>query len=207
VYASGMHSGFPWAAATAFLALGISACSGVSAGVAQAAGSDRQSDATRWVYYNGSMRWDGSWDWGVTSVNYQDTTGVPLSGKRDIEVRSQKWGGWQPFFHADCQNNINLCFDTSPYKYLIFSAKPTAPGQMFDSGFMSAGDSKDGIVVHISAYCSGGNDPPINEWETCKVPLSAYELTNARILKFMIQDQSGLASNRWYIDNVGFTAN
>jgi len=193
-------------AAIACIAQAFTSCSPVSTGLAQAASSDT-ADATRWVYYNGTMKWDGSWDWAVESVNYRDTTGMPLSGTRDIEVRSQKWGGWQPFFHADCQNNANLCFDVSPYKYLIFSLKPTVANQTFDSGFMSAGDSKDGVVVHVSVYCSGGSNPPINEWESCKVPLSAYGLSNTRVLKFSIQDQSGLASNHWYIDNVGFTAN
>jgi hypothetical protein len=192
-----MHSIFLRAAVSLWFALGV----------AQAAPSDSAADPTHWVYYNGTMKWDGSWDWGVSSVNYRDTTGMPLSGRRDIEVRSQKWGGWQPFFHADCQINSNLCFDIGPYKYLIFSLKPTVANQSFDSGFMSAGDTKDGVVVHVSAYCSGGNNPPINEWETCKVPLSAYGLSKTKVLKFSIQDQSGLESNRWYIDNVGFTAN
>lgn len=200
-----MHSVFIRAAAV-LVALSFTSCSHMSAAAAQAAPADSP-DATRWVYYKGTMRWDGSWDWAVTSVNYHDSSGAPASGTRDIEIRSEKWGGWQPYFHADCQSNVNLCFDTSPYKYLIFSAKPTVANQMFDSGFMTAGDSADGVVVHISSYCSGGSNPPINEWETCKVPLSAYGLTKAKILKFMIQDQSGLPSNRWYIDNVGFTAN
>jgi hypothetical protein len=193
VYAGGMQSILMGAAAAAFL------CANAVAAP--------PADATHWVYYNGSMRWDGSCDWGVSSVNYRDASGMPLSGSRDIEVRSQKWGGWQPYFHADCQHNTHLCFDTSPYKYLIFSVKPTVSNQVFDSGFMGAGDTKNGIVLHLAAYCSGGDNPQINEWESCKVPLSAYELSNAIVLKFMIQDQSGLASNHWYVDNVGFTAN
>jgi hypothetical protein len=164
--------------------------------------------ATLWVYYNGVMNWGGDWSWSVNSINYKDTAGGPLTGSYDIAVSTQKSGGWQPFLNANCQSNLSLCFNTTPYKYLIFSAKPTVANQVFASGFMSSGDTPDGIMIEdISQYCSGGSNPAVGQWESCKIPLAAYQLTDLTILKFSIQDVTQLASNTWYVDNVGFTAN
>jgi hypothetical protein len=163
--------------------------------------------ATAWVYYNGVMNWGGDWSF-AASVNYNDTAGVPIEGPYDIIMTSQQWGGWQPFVNGNCQSNISLCFNTTPYKYLIFSAKPTVANQIFGVGFMSSGDTPDGFVPeNTSAYCSGGSNPAVGQWETCKIPLSVFTLTDTTILKFWISDQTGLTSNHVYLDNVGFTAN
>ncbi len=59
-------------------------------------------------------------------------------------------------------------------------------------------------MSNVSAYCSGGGDPAVGEWESCKIPLAAFKLTNATVLKFWIQDETGLADNLWYADDVGF---
>jgi len=32
-------------------------------------------------------------------------------------------------------------------------------------------------------------------------------LTDTTVLKFWISDQTGLSSNHWYLDNVGFSVN
>ena len=162
--------------------------------------------STLWVYYNGAFNWPGDWS-AAASPNYKDTSGGPISGAYDIQVTSQQWGLWQPYVNGNCQQNENLCFDTTPYKYIIFSAKPTVSGQVFQVGFMSKGDTTDGPVVEASAYCSGGANPAVGQWESCKMPLSAFKLTDTTVLKFWIQDQTGLSSNHWYLDNVGFTTN
>ena len=164
--------------------------------------------ATNWVYYNGAMIWGGDWSWSISSINYKDTAGAPLTGSFDIAVNGLQSGGWQPFLNSGCQQSVSLCFDTTPYQYLIFSLKPTHANQTWASGFMSAGDTPDGIMIEdITQYCSGGANPAVGQWESCKIPLSAYKLTDTTILKFAIQDVSGLAINVWYADNVGFTAN
>jgi Calx-beta domain-containing protein len=162
---------------------------------------------TLWVYYNGAMNWGGDWSF-AASANYKDTSGGPIEGAYDIEITGQQWGGWQPYVSGNCQSSIASCFVTTPYKYLIFSAKPTVANQIFGSAVLSAGDTPDGnFLQNLSAYCSGGSNPPVGQWETCKVPLSAYSLTDLTILKFSISDQTGLSSNHYYLDNVGFTTN
>jgi hypothetical protein len=164
--------------------------------------------ATAWVYYNGVLNWGGDWSWQVTSINYKDTAGAPLSGSYDVAVSNLQSGGWQPYVNSNCQQNLSLCFDTRPYNYLIFSLKPTRANQIWASGFMSSGDTPDGILLsNIAQYCSGGSNPPVGQWESCKIPLSAYGFTDLTILKFMIQDVTGASSDLWYVDNVGFSAN
>jgi hypothetical protein len=161
---------------------------------------------TAWVYYNGVFNWGGDWSFAATP-NYKDTSGAPIEGAYDIEVTSQTWGGWQPYVSANCQSNISTCFDTTPYSYIVFSAKPTVANQTFLVDFLSSGDTPDGTGVQTASYCSGGSNPAVGVWETCKIPLSAFKLTDLIILKFGLSDQTGLSSNHWYLDNVGFTTN
>jgi hypothetical protein len=162
-----------------------------------------------WVYHNGAMRWGGDWSF-AAKPNYRDTTGIPLVGAFDIRIKSTQWGGWQPFVNVNCQSTISLCFNTTTYTYIFFSAKATVSDQAFAVGFMSSGDTPDGLVLggngntQLAQYCSGGNSPSVGTWESCKIPLSAFKLTNATILKFWISDQTGLASNTWYLNDVGF---
>jgi hypothetical protein len=178
-----------------------------SAGVTIAGSLVVPAGTTAWVYYNGVFNWGGDWSFAATP-NYTDTSGVPIEGAYDIEVTTQQWGGWQPYVNAGCQANPTTeCFPTAGYKYLIFSAKPVVANQTFLVDFLSSGDTPDGNSVQASAYCSGGTNPAIGVWETCKIPLSAFNLTNLTILKFGLSDQTGLSSNHFYLDNVGFTTN
>jgi len=168
--------------------------------------SSAPSGSTLWVYYNGVFNWGGDWSF-AASANYKDTAGVPIEGPYDVEITGQQYGGWQPYVSANCQSSIASCFITTPYKYLVFSAKPTVANQIFGSAVLSAGDTPDGTFLQdLSAYCSGGSNPPVGQWESCKVPLSAYSLTDLTILKFSISDQTGVSSNHYYLDNVGFSA-
>jgi hypothetical protein len=177
-----------------------------SAGVTIAGSLVVSTGTTAWVYYNGVFNWGGDWSFAATP-NYTDTSGAPIEGGYDIEVTTQQWGGWQPFVNANCQSNISLCFNTTPYSYIIFSAKPVVANQTFLVDFLSSGDTTDGVAVQAAAYCSGGSNPAIGEWETCKIPLSAFKLTDLTILKFGLSDQTGLSSNHFYLDNVGFSTN
>jgi hypothetical protein len=158
--------------------------------------------ATFWIYQKGTFRWQGDYSWGVR-VNFRDTSGEPAEGRHDIAVTGI--GGFQPY----AQGND---FDTTPYKYLIFSLKPTIAHQTWDSGFEAVGDVPTGIVVDVLKY---GPVPVVGQWGTYKIPLGAggYQIPfGSHIYKFMIQDQTadqpalGLATNLWYVDNIAFTS-
>jgi hypothetical protein len=165
----------------------------------------KPADQPAWVYQNGRMRWDGDWSFAVDAVDYRDKAGGPLEGPFDIAISGRQWGGWQPYFSLTCQSQHAACFDTTRYKYLIFSGKGTVAHQIFQVGFMSSGDTPDGPVIVVTQYCSGGADPEMGRWNSCKVPLSAFKLVDTKVSKFWIQDQTGLPSNKWYLDDVGFT--
>jgi hypothetical protein len=160
---------------------------------------------TLWVYKNGKFNWNGDWSFGVESVKYTDTVGVAPEGRHDIAIKGHQWGGWQPFVSADCQHDHRQCFDITPFKFLVFSAKATVQHQTFQVAFMSSGDTADGSAIMVTPYCTGGAEPAIGEWQQCKIPLSSFKLSDTSILKFFIQDHTGLAANKWYLDAVGFT--
>lgn len=152
-----------------------------------------------WVYHKGVLKWPGDWSW-EAKINYKDKDGIPLEGKYDIAVTiTSGTGGWQPYINSSCQSKA-LCFDTAPYKYLIFSLKATSAKQTWAAHIESSGDAPDGTVADISAY-----GPPlvVGEWGSYKIPLSAFGMTDAAILKFSIQSQSG--PGVFYVDDVGFS--
>jgi hypothetical protein len=66
---------------------------------------------------------------------------------------------------------------------------------------VKVGDVPVGIYLDVSNY---GPAPVKGQWATYTVPLAALGVLGTDIYKFCIQDQTGLSSNYWYIDNVGF---
>ena len=175
---------------------------------ASSASSPPPASGVAWVYHNGVFAWDGDWSWSLTT-NYRDASGAPIDGRYDLKLTATgAWGGWQPYVNAACQRSASLCFDTSAYRYLVFAMKPTRANQRLKAAFLSSGDTADGAVLYdLSSYCSGGSNPPVGQWESCKVPLSAFGMTDPVILKFSIGDQTGVSTNVWYLDDVGFSAN
>lgn len=174
------------------------ATGGASLGSPNSATVSILSSTTTWVYYNGVFYWPGDWSFAGTP-NYNDTAGIPIEGPYDVAFTvTSPWGGWQPYAPG-------LSLDTTPYKYLIFSLKPTQPNQVWDVAFESQGDTRDGIVLSIAPYGPVGG-PVVGQWGSYKIPLSAFQLTDPTVLKFAIQDDTGLSSNVFYIDNVGFSA-
>lgn len=155
-----------------------------------------------WVYHDGQFNWAGDYSFDA-QISYTDTAGVPISGAFDISVLIQSpFGGFQPFT-ADGQ------FDTSPYKYLIYSMKPTMPNQIFATGFDANNDVPDGsplVVAGGSAGTKYGPTPVVGQWASYKVPLADFGFNNPLVLKFTIADGTGDPTNLFYVDDVGFSA-
>jgi hypothetical protein len=152
------------------------------------------STVSYWVYYNGQFNWPGDYSFNATP-NYASTAGLPLSGPYDIQLTTQQWGGWQPY----APNNS---FNLTPYTYLTFALKPTVANQAWTCYFYKAGASSASTVVNVLNY---GPAPVVGQWGVYTIPLTALGVSGASIDTFTIQDQSGLTSNLWYIDNVAFT--
>ena len=149
--------------------------------------------AADWVYYNGQFNWPSDWSYAATT-NYSSTAGAPLSGPYDLQVSTSTWGGWQPAAP-------NQALDLTPYKYVTFSLKPTIAGQTWSCYFTKTGATSTSNVVNVLNY---GPAPVAGVWGTYSIPLADLGVSASSIESFAIQDQTGLASNSWYVDNVGF---
>ncbi len=146
---------------------------------------------TSWVYHNGTFYWPGDWSWSGTG-------GAPTSGSYDVAFHLLgQWGGWLPYAP-------NRSFSLAPYKYLIISIKTTVPNQPIHIFFDAANDTP--IGTFIDPVAGGfGPKPVVGQWSLYKIPLSAFGISGATILKFGVQDDSGAGSNTVYFDDVGFT--
>jgi hypothetical protein len=152
--------------------------------------------ATFWVYHDGVFAWPGDYSF-VAVPDYRDKSGAPLNGKYDVKVTvTSPWGGWQPFA-------TNWVFDTTPYNYLRFALKPTVANQTAQVYFMLVGDKPVGKGVDPFKY---GPAPVAGKWNVYTIPLADIGVAKTKIYKFCIQDQTGLASNVFYVDDVAFVA-
>lgn len=155
-----------------------------------------------WVYHNGVFVWGqggGDYSWNTGPIDYADTVGNP--GGRCIAVPIiGQWGGWQPYAPGKR-------FDTSPFKYLIYSTKPTQPNQTHGMGFEAINDVSDGLMLNLGGQygTAYGPNPTVGQWGSYKIPLADFKLTNPLIQKFSITDGTGNVPNLFYVDNVGFS--
>jgi hypothetical protein len=152
-----------------------------------------------WVYYNGVFAWAGAYNF-LATVNYADKAGAAPGNYADAAITiTGQWGGWQPFAPGNA-------FDTTPYKSLVLSLKPTKANQCWATGFDAAGDTKDGNPVTFAGpgITTYGPVPQVGVWGNYVIPLSAFALTNRTVFKFSVADCSGNATNLFYATAVGF---
>jgi hypothetical protein len=148
---------------------------------------------TSWVYHDGRFLWPGDYSF-AAKPDYGDKQGGPLSGRYDIKVVTERWGGFLPFAP-------NWDFDLRPYAYLTFALKPTVSNQVAQVFFEKVGDVQTGKVLNPFLY---GPAPVAGQWGTYKIPLADFGVAGIHIYKFAIQDQTGLPSNVFYLDDIGF---
>lgn len=164
--------------------------SGTDAGEAAAA-------TTAWVYDDGAFSWPSDLSFSATP-NYMDTTGAPLSGSYDIKVTlTGAFGGWAPLAPGNR-------FDVTGYKSIRFALKPTRTDQQWSCLLQKT----DGVVATMSAnVLDYGPAPIVGKWGVYTIPLEDLESPGAPVYKLIISDQTGVTSNYWYVDNVGFLPN
>lgn len=180
--------------------------SGSNSSSSSSVGSAASSGTEFWVYHNGQFNWAGDVSYGGLVVNYSSTATTPLSGPTVVSCTGNN-GGFQP----RAQNDD---FDTTPYKYLTVSLKPTIPNQKWVSAFAAVGDKVVSTLVSITSF--GPSPPIVGQWNTYKIPLGAggYQMSpGSHIYKVTFQDetanQPGYSgpTNVWYVDDIAFTAN
>src|SRR5579863_5042534 len=130
---------------------GGSSATAVSSGEAPTAASQTPTDPTAssavaWGYYDGTFNWGGDYSWNV-SLNYEDTSGEPLSGPYDVKVSlTGQWGGWQPYMCTELATPLPACiaqydYPLSGFTYLTFALKPTIAKQQWSAQFIAVGDT------------------------------------------------------------------
>jgi hypothetical protein len=155
---------------------------------------------TFWIYYKGKFHWAGDYNFGSGKVILDNRDPDALSGPKDVLVSGDV--GWQPYAPGND-------FNTAGYNYITVSIKPTEAGNTWITGAEMVGDvpipgSKPG-GVNIMPY--GPNPAVVGQWNTYKIPLSAYSIVpGLHIYKVMFLEQSSAnkSGNKVYFDNLGF---
>jgi hypothetical protein len=149
------------------------------------------------VYANGNFYWPGDWSGSNTTLNYKDTVGN--APNEDLSFTSNgPWAYWLPYAPLVGGNpQINL----APFHALQMSLKPTKPNQKWSVNLYKAGDVMIGTISDISVY---GSAPVVGQWGVYTVPLSVLNGMGITAEKFLLQDQTGLTGNIFYINNVAF---
>lgn len=154
-----------------------------------------------WIYQNGVMNWGGDYSFALVAT-YKDTSGAPATGTYDLKaVLTSAWGGYLPYA-GNTVPQWNM--DVSKYTKLTFDAKSTVAGQKWNVYFVKVGD------VSLPTSCSAAvPQAKVGDWETHVITLSSVCVGaglagGTSIYKFAVQDQTGLAANTWFLNNIGF---
>ena len=180
--------------ATASYTLTCTGTGGSNSATAKVTVTSATGTPSSWLYYGGQFNWAGDYSFAAT-INYASTAGSPLSGKEDIAVTTQQWGGWQPYTSGP--------LDLTPYTSITLALQPTQANQAWSLSFTKSGATSSSTVVNVLNY---GPAPVVGKWAVYNIPLSALGVSDSSIASFVLQDQSGLTSNLWYVDNVAFVA-
>jgi hypothetical protein len=145
---------------------------------------------TFWLYKQGVFKGAGSYDFGSGHIVYGPTT---VTAVGDV--------GWQPRMPNDD-------FDTTGYHYITVSIRPTQAGNTWITGAEMIGDKGfPGCPNAPSIMKYGPNPAIVGQWNTYKIPLSAYCITPALHpykIMFLEQSSSNKSGNKVEYDAVGF---
>ena len=167
---------------------------------------------TSWIYRDGVFSWPGDWSGSEVKINYEDTVGD--HGTKDISVKvDSPWGFWLPYcpqvgptIHG---YKVPSC-DVAPYTSITMQLKATIAKQKWSlaifkynitNGVLKA-DTVVGSVHDLTPY--GGN-AVVGAFVTYTVPLADLGASGLTTMyKFLLQDETGLTGQNWYVNNVGF---
>lgn len=141
----------------------------------------------------GKLLWPFDYSYaGVATYNVQDPTAGPVM---QFKVTSP-YGGWLP------SNTPGTSVSLAGLNYLQLDVKPGLNGQALQVYAVMIGDKPEGVAAPFSKYCG---TLTASIWiNGCKIPISALQLTNLNILKFAVQDITGMTGATFELNNVVF---
>lgn len=165
------------------------------------------------IYQNGVFNWGGDFDYGGLTSAYNDTTGVPQGGVGDIlNTVNGAYGGWLPYA-GNLTTKWNMW--VGAFNYISLDLKPSVINQLWNIFALRVGDvSISRPNTYSNSVTNYGPAPAVGVWKTYKIPLVVFLEDNTSgstvlqqaLYKFAISDQTGLATNHWFVDNVILSA-
>ena len=159
-------------------------------------------DNAFWLYHDGVFSGAGDYSYGNQpfSIVY-DHPAVGASGAVDVLATGDV--GWQPRMPGDD-------FNATGYNFVTVSIKPTQK-QTWVSGMEMIGDKPiPGSSGQVNIMKYGPNPAVIGQWNTYKIPLSAYGQVGGTYtndpykIAFQGQNVPSPSTNQVEYDNVGF---
>lgn len=164
------------------------------------------------IYQNGNFAWfaNGGGDYNSGAIaDYEYANGAPGNETKCLQISTtEKWGEWLPYYKANPGPflDISKVCNGKQAKSLQFKFKATKPDQSISVYAISAGDAAP--PPSVPGYRSQPGAFPVGQWITVTIALASMGLgpdqtfSGNELYKFAIQDQTGLASNVWYVDDV-----
>lgn len=137
--------------------------------------------------------WSTSWSWN-SAINTADTSN-PYQGTKDISWQvTSPWGGLH-------MRSTTGTVSTAPYTALTIAMKSTQAGQGVGIGLKNSTDGFTGPRVDISRY----GYPVSSGYTVYVIPLAAFNALNTQISGLEIDDFTGAAQPKMYIDAIYLT--
>ena len=135
----------------------------------------------------------GSWSWGST-LNFTDTTS-PYAGTKDTAwTITGAWGA------MDLHNTSGI--STTPYSAVTVAVKATGSSANFGVTLRDANDNALGNTVDVAPY---GGYPTTSGYKVYTIPLSALGGSGATVYGVSLDDVSGGAQPKMYVDSLKLT--
>lgn len=165
------------------------------------------------IYVDGTEDNPGDWSFGTPApvINYK--AGGALDGPFCIEFRSNaQWSGYQPYFKMGA-DGVTPTLPEGALKFLYIAVKGTKDPQKWQMWFESTVDPKTNngnnekpvgaSIGDLTPYAIEGSSVRAGLWVIYKVPMGdgGFKIPAGTTLrKVAIQDDTGDATNVWYVD-------
>lgn len=141
-----------------------------------------------------ATNWSTAWSWSST-INTADTANAYVGSKN---ISWQTSGAWAGLHIRNTSGTIN----TSPYSSISFALKSTQANQKIVLTMKDPNDNDMSAPVDVSMY---GGHPSSSGYKVYTIPLTALYADSTLISGMVLQDNTGSAQPKMYIDEIKLT--